>query len=85
MVLVKYTAYMLKHIVVFQIIVAVLLIVSILLQSRGTGLGAGFGGDGGSYYSKRGFERFLLFSSMFLTVLFIVLSGINVFVVQGIR
>jgi protein translocase SecG subunit len=74
-----------KHIVVFQVIVAILLIVSILLQSRGTGLGAGFGGEGGSYYSKRGFEKFLLWSAVFLTVLFIVLSGINVFVVQGIR
>jgi protein translocase SecG subunit len=74
-----------KHIVVFQVIVAILLIISILMQSRGTGLGAGFGGDGGSYYSKRGFERFLLWSSVFLTALFIILSGINVFVVQGIR
>lgn len=74
-----------KHIVVFQVIVAILLIISILMQSRGTGLGAGFGGDGGSYYSKRGFEKFLLFASVFLTILFIVLSGINVFIVQGIR
>jgi protein translocase SecG subunit len=74
-----------KHIVVFQVIIAILLIISILLQSRGTGLGAGFGGDGGNYYSKRGFEKFLFFSAMFLTVLFIVLSGINIFVVQGIR
>ncbi len=74
-----------KHIVVFQVVVAILLILSILLQSRGTGLGAGFGGDGGSYYSKRGFEKFLLWSSVGLTILFIVLSGINVFVVQGIR
>ncbi|MDD5084034.1 MAG: preprotein translocase subunit SecG [Candidatus Moranbacteria bacterium] len=74
-----------KHIVVFQVIVAILLTVSILLQSRGTGLGAGFGGDGGSYYSKRGFERFLLWGSVVLTVLFIVLSGINVFVAQGMQ
>lgn len=62
-----------------------MLIVSILLQSRGTGLGAGFGGDGGSYYSKRGFEKFLLYGSMFLTALFIALSAINVFLVQGVR
>jgi len=83
--LLVYNSFYMKHIVVFQVIVAILLIVSILLQSRGTGLGAGFGGEGGSYYSKRGFEKFLLWSAVFLTVLFIVLSGINVFVVQGIR
>lgn len=69
-----------KHIVVFQVIVAILLIVSILLQNRGTGLGAGFGGDGGSYYSKRGFEKFLTYSSVALTLLFISLSALNVLI-----
>lgn len=72
-----------KHIIVFQIVVGLLLIVSILLQSRGTGLGAGFGGDGGSYYAKRGFEKFLLYASAFLAALFIVLAGINVFGTQN--
>lgn len=74
-----------KHIVVFQVIVAVLLTVSILLQSRGTGLGASFGGDGGSYYSKRGFEKFLLWSAVVLTIAFIALSGANVFIAQDIQ
>ena len=80
-----YILYIMKQIVVFQVIVAILLILSILLQSRGAGLGASLGGDGGSYYSKRGFEKFLLYGAMILTVLFIALSGLNVFLAQGIR
>lgn len=74
-----------KHLIVFQVVVALLLVVSILLQSRGTGLGAGFGGDGGGYYAKRGFEKFLVYASVFLATLFILLAGINVFVLQGVR
>jgi protein translocase SecG subunit len=74
-----------KHIVVFQIVVALLLSVSILMQGRGTGLGAGFGGGGESYYSKRGFEKFLLYSSVSLAAVFIVLSGISVFAVHVVK
>lgn len=74
-----------KHLIVFQVVVALLLIVSILLQSRGTGLGAGFGGDGSGYYAKRGFEKFLVYASVFLTILFIILAGVNAFVLQGVK
>lgn len=62
---------------------AFLLIISILMQSRGSGLGSGFGGgDGGSYYAKRGFDKFLLYSAAFLAFLFIALAGVNVFYFQ---
>jgi protein translocase SecG subunit len=74
-----------QHIIVTQIIVALLLSTSILMQGRGTGLSASFGGDGSSYYSKRGFEKFLLFSSIFLAVLFVGLAWFNTFVLQGVR
>lgn len=71
-----------KHFIIIQVVVALLLIVSILLQSRGTGLGAAFGGDMGGYYAKRGFEKFLLYTSIFLAALFIFLAGLNVFLFQ---
>lgn len=62
-----------------QAIISVLLIVSILLQSRGSGLGAGIGVDfGGSYHTKRGFEKFLMRSSVVLGALFIVVSIVAV-------
>lgn len=57
-----------------QIVVSALLIVSILLQNRGSGLSATFGGDFGGYYTKRGMEKFLLYFSVILSVFFLGLS-----------
>ena len=57
-----------------QIIVSVLLTISILLQNRGSGLSAAFGGDFGGYYTKRGMEKFLFYFSIVLSVGFLGLS-----------
>ncbi len=51
------------------IIVAILLMVSILLQQRGTGLGAAFGGEGNVFASRRGVERVLFLLSIILSVI----------------
>jgi len=40
-----------------QLIVSVALTFSVLLQSRGSGLGGTFGGDSTVYRSRRGIER----------------------------
>lgn len=61
-----------------QAVVAILLTVSILLQNRGSGLGSAFGSDFGGYYTKRGFERFLVYATIGLVVAFFVLAMINV-------
>ncbi|MGB4833833.1 MAG: preprotein translocase subunit SecG [Candidatus Moraniibacteriota bacterium] len=61
-----------------QAVVAILLTVSILLQNRGSGLGSAFGSDFGGYYTKRGFERFLVYATIGLAVAFFVLAMINV-------
>ena len=47
-----------RILVIVQVAVSLLLIVSILLQSRGSGMSVSLGG--GNYYAKRGFEKFLL-------------------------
>jgi preprotein translocase subunit SecG len=57
-----------------ELIVAILLIVSILIQNRGAGLSSTFGGDFGGYYTKRGFERFLVYFSTALSILFLSLA-----------
>jgi preprotein translocase subunit SecG len=53
-----------------QIIVSIALIVAILLQSRGAGLSATFGGDSAVYRSRRGIERRLWQFTIALAVLF---------------
>jgi len=68
---------MLQTITIIELIVAALLTISILLQNRGAGLGGTFGGSFGGYYTKRGFEKFLVVFSIFLSVAFIALAIVN--------
>ena len=65
-----------------QIIVAVLLIVFILVQQRGAGLGGIFGGEGGVYRTKRGIEKTLFILTIIFAFLFIAISLANVFLAQ---
>lgn len=62
-----------------QIVVAVLLISAILLQQRGTGLGSAFGGEGGIYRTKRGFEKVIFTSTIILGALFVALAILGLF------
>ncbi len=55
---------------VIQLISAFLLIVSVLLQSRSSGLGGIFGGGGEFYRTKRGAEKFLFYLSIGSAVVF---------------
>ena len=61
-----------------QILVTILLVTSILLQQRGTGLGGAFGGTGGVYRSKRGVERVLFNATIVFAILFAVVAALNV-------
>ncbi|MBU0476858.1 preprotein translocase subunit SecG [Patescibacteria group bacterium] len=61
-----------------QIIVAVLLILFILFQQRGTAMGSAFGqGGGGFYSSRRGIQQKLLWATVGLGALFIILAILN--------
>lgn len=62
---------------IFQIIVSVLLIASILLQERGAGVSSTFGGQGGYYFQKRGAEKILFWSTVSLSVIFFGLAIAN--------
>lgn len=68
---------MLQTLTIIELIVAVLLTISILLQNRGAGLSGTFGGSFGGYYTRRGFEKFLVVFSIFLSTAFIVLAIAN--------
>jgi len=65
---------------ILQVVISILLALSILVQQRGTGLSATFGGGGGFYTSKRGAEKFLSTATVILVVLFIGNSLLFLFV-----
>lgn len=59
-----------------QIVLSILLVVVILLQHRGTGLGGAFGGEANVYRSRRGIEDFLYKATIVIAVLFV---GFSIF------
>lgn len=65
---------------VAQFTLAGLLAASILLQSRGSGLGATFGGEGNVYRTKRGIEKRLFQATIVLAILFFGVALANVLV-----
>ncbi len=65
-----------------QIIISILLIISVLLQQTGTGLGAGFGGADSSNIisTRRGLEKTLLKFTIILAGLFFLTSVLSLMV-----
>lgn len=62
---------------VFQILLSISLIVVVILQSRGTGLGSAWGGGAQSFHTKRGFEKIIFASTIALATIFTVSSLLN--------
>lgn len=57
-----------------QVISAVIMVMAILLQQRGTGLGSAFGGTGNVYRTKRGIENILLWITVCTAFIFLTSS-----------
>ena len=64
-----------------QIIISVLLMVTILIQQKGSGLGSAFGGDSGVPRTKRGPEKFIVRLTIVLAILFLASAIANFFIV----
>ena len=60
-----------------QIILGLLIIFIIVIQQKGSGLGAAFGSNFSFYRSKRGAEKILFLSTIILSVAFIISSVIG--------
>jgi len=60
-----------------QIIVSILLVLSILLQHRASGLTATFGGAGATFVQRRGAEKFVFRATIVLSGVFFALSVIQ--------
>ncbi len=74
---------MLKTLYVFQLVISIAIIISILLQNKGTGLSATFGGDFSGFHTKRGIEKFLTILTTILGGLFII-NAIIVFILSTV-
>lgn len=66
---------MIKYIDIALIITSVALIISVILQSKGAGLGGLAGGDtGGVFTARRGVEKTLFRATIVLSVIFFALA-----------
>ncbi|MFO7807435.1 MAG: preprotein translocase subunit SecG [Candidatus Moraniibacteriota bacterium] len=71
---------MLQTLSYIQLIISFLLALSVLLQNRGSGLSATFGGGFSGFHTKRGLEKFLFWASAVLGSLFIINSLISLII-----
>ncbi len=62
-----------------QSILAVALLVAILLQQRGAGVGGAFGGEITAYRSRRGIERTLFRLTIVLAALWVIFSVLGLY------
>lgn len=63
-----------------QIVISILLIIAVLLQHSGTGLGGAFGAEGNAYRSKRGIEKTLMTATVVLAILFVIATVLNIII-----
>lgn len=62
-----------------QIGLSVVLIILILLQSKGSGLSGVFGGEGNVYRTKRGAEKVIFVGTIVVTILFFGVAFLNAY------
>jgi preprotein translocase subunit SecG len=65
-----------EYIEIAQILVSILLSVIILLQAKGSGIGAAFGGGtSGSFRTRRGVEKTLFQLTIVVAIVFLIVSA----------
>ena len=62
---------------IIQMILAVLIVITVILQSRGSSGGMAFGGNGESYRAKKGIEKLLFYATIVLAASFAAVSIIS--------
>jgi len=71
---------MLAYLDIALIILSLLLIVLVMVQAKGGGLGSIFGGSSGIYRTRRGVERTIFNLTVIVSVLFLVTSFLTTLV-----
>ncbi len=63
-----------------QIAIAVILVMLIAIQQRGAALGAGFGGGGEVYSTKRGAQKKLHYATIVVATIFLILGILSILI-----
>ncbi len=65
-----------------QIVISVILVLAILLQQSGSGVGGALGGGDGSsfHHTRRGFEKFLFYLSIVCAILFALSAFLSIII-----
>ena len=69
---------------VVQIILAVVLIVVVLLQTKGSGFGGAFGAETSVFRTRRGVQKTLFQFTVALAVIFVAVALINVWYAKSL-
>ena len=70
-----------QFLTVVLIVVSILLLFSILLQHRASGLSATFGGTGATYIQRRGAERVIYQAAIVLSIVFFTIPVLQWFII----
>ena len=74
---------MITYLNIALIIISVLLILSVIMQSKGAGLGGLSGADTGAVYTaRRGVERTLFRLTIILSIIFFIIVLVLVFIIN---
>lgn len=65
---------------ILNIVLSVFIVIFILIQGRGAGLGSAWGGGGEMFQTRRGMEKIILWLTSIFIVIFLIVSLINLFV-----
>ena len=68
-----------SFLLILNIVLSVLIIIFILVQGKGAGLGSAWGGGGEMFQTRRGMEKTILWLTMILLIIFFIVSLINLF------
>lgn len=63
-----------------NIVISISLIVLIMMQGKGSGLGSAWGGSGEMFQTRRGLEKWILRLTIGLTILFFIVSITNLLI-----
>jgi len=71
---------MLNFFLIAEIVLGIALVILVVLQSKGTGMGSTFGGDMGFYGTKRGAEKMLFVLTIIVATLFLLSALVGVII-----